>query len=247
VAIINQAMAEKYWPGESPVGKRFNNANQSQTESFEVIGVVNNTSFGGDLLDRYPPAHFYSAWAQQSFRFFSFSLHSVSDPHLLSDDVRRTLASIEPDVAIPSLSTAPEIMAGNYSIISLTRRILLQMAGLGLLLALVGIYGVIANLAAERTREIGVRMALGAQPRDVVWLFLRNGVILSLLGAALGVVLSSILVHVLKSMVAIVPGNEAPWVVVVVTMLLTAVAVVACWLPAWRATKVDPVITLRAE
>jgi ABC-type antimicrobial peptide transport system permease subunit len=121
------------------------------------------------------------------------------------------------------------------------------MAGLGVLLATVGIYGVIANLTVERTREIGIRMALGAQPRDVVWLFLRKGVMLSLSGAALGVLLSFILLHVLKSTVAIVPGNEAPWVVVAVATFLTGVAMVACWLPALRATKVDPVITLRAE
>jgi ABC-type antimicrobial peptide transport system permease subunit len=90
-------------------------------------------------------------------------------------------------------------------------------------------------------------MALGAQARDVVWLFLRNGVILSLLGTALGIVLSFILLRVLRANVAIVPGNEAPWVVVVVAMILAVVAVVACWLPARRATRVDPVITLRAE
>ncbi len=247
VAIINQAMAEEFWPGENPLGKRFNNTDPRHPGWFEVIGVVNNTSFGADFNNRFPPAHFYSAWAQQSFRYFSVSLHSITDPHLLSDGVRRTLASIEPDVGIPFLGTAQEILASNLSSLSLMRRILLQMAGLGLLLATVGIYGVIANLTVERTREIGVRMALGAQPRDVVWLFLRNGVMLSLLGAALGVVLSFILVRVLKSSVAIVPGNEAPWVVVVVAMILTGMAIIACWLPARRATRVDPAITLRAE
>lgn len=126
------------------------------------------------------------------------------------------------------------------------RRILLQMAALGVLLATVGIYGVIANLTIERTREIGIRMALGAQPRDVVWFFLRNGMRLSLSGAVLGVVLSFVLLRVLNSTVAIVPGNEGLGVLVTVAAFLTGVAIVACWLPARRVTKVDPVITLRA-
>ncbi|HTL69177.1 MAG TPA: ABC transporter permease [Lacunisphaera sp.] len=247
VAVINQAMAENFWPGESPLGKRFNNGDPQHPDWFEVIGVVNNTSFGADLTGRFPPAHFYSAWAQYSFRFIWFSLHTVADPHLLSDGVRRALASVDPDVGITNMGTAQEMLTNSLSGLSLMRRVLLQMASLGLLLATVGIYGVIANLTVERTREIGIRMTLGAQSRDVVRLFLRNGVILSLLGAALGVVLSFILVRVLRSTVAIVPGNEAPWVVVVVAMFLTGVAIVACWLPARRATRVDPVVALRTE
>ncbi|HEY4245251.1 MAG TPA: ABC transporter permease [Lacunisphaera sp.] len=247
VAIINEAMAEKYWPGVSPLGKRFSSVDPHNPGSFEVVGVVNNTLFGADIYNRFPPAHFYSAWAQKSFRFFWVSLHSVTDPHSLRDGVRRTLAGIEPDVAIPNLGTVQDALAGSLSSLSLIRRTLSQLAGLGLLLAIVGIYGVIANLTVERTREIGVRMALGAQPRDMVRLFLRNGVMLSLSGAAVGVILSFVLLRILKSTLPIVPGDDAPWVIVAVTTLLTGVAVVACWLPARRATKVDPVLVLRAE
>lgn len=247
VAIINQAMAEKFWPGANPIGKRFSSADPRNPDSFDVVGVVNNASFGADIQDRLPPAHFYSPWAQKSFRYVWVSLHSVTDPRTLRDGVRRTLADIEPDVAMPNLGTAEEAMASNLSGLILMRRTLSQLAGLGLLLATVGIYGVIANLTVERTREIGIRMALGAQPRDMVWLFLRNGVLLSLAGAAVGVILSAILLHILKSTVAIMPGNDTPWMIVTVTTLLTAVTVIACWLPARHATKVDPILVLRAE
>jgi ABC-type antimicrobial peptide transport system permease subunit len=144
------------------------------------------------------------------------------------------------------MTTAQEVMTANLSGFSLVRRTLAQLAGLGLLLSVVGIYGVIANLAMERTQEVGIRMALGAQARDVIWLFLRNGIFLALLGTAIGMLSSFGLMRILNRMVAILPGND-PWVVVGLAALLGGVAIIACWLPARRATKVNPVVALRAE
>jgi ABC-type antimicrobial peptide transport system permease subunit len=156
------------------------------------------------------------------------------------------LAEIEPDIAITQLATAEETMKANLSGFSLVRRTLAQLAGLGLLLSIVGIYGVIANLTTERTQEIGIRMALGAQEGDVVWLFLRNGVFLAAIGTAIGLGLSFGLIHFLGRSISIMPGND-PWMVVGVAAILVTAALVACWLPARRATNVDPVIALRAE
>ena len=109
-----------------------------------------------------------------------------------------------------------------------------------------GIYGVIANLTAERTQEVGVRMALGAQHGDVIWLFLRNGILLAVLGTVIGLGLSFALLQILAKSLALVPGND-PWTVVALAVVLSGTALLACWLPARRATKVDPVVALRAD
>ena len=125
-------------------------------------------------------------------------------------------------------------------------RLLTQMAVFGLLLSALGIYGVIANLTAERTQEIGIRMALGAQTRDVLWLILRNGPRLAALGTAVGLALTFMLLHVLGKAMPEVPGQNV-WVVLCLAALLAAIAALACWLPARRASAVNPIEALRAE
>ncbi len=244
VAIISQAMATKFWPGENPIGKHFGEPNRPGWQ--EVIGVASDATFAPDYAGQFPPYHFYQAWAQQSTRFPTFSIHSLADPRTLGDAVRQAFARIEPDVAITQLVTAEEAMAQELSGFSLMRQTLTTLAGLGLLLSAVGIYGVIANLTAERTQEVGVRMALGAQPGDVVWLFLRNGLSLALLGTGIGLLLSFALMRLLTQSITIVPGND-PWTIAGLAVVLVFVALTACWLPARRATKVDPVIALRAD
>ncbi len=246
VVIINQAMAEKFWPGENPIGHRIRYSGPGKEDGDEIVGIVSNVVYGGDFIGQYPRYHFYQPWAQTSGRFPTFSLHSASNPQALGDAVRKALAGIEPDVAITQLATARETLKANLSGFSVVRRTLAQLAGLGLLLSLVGIYGVIANLTVERTQEVGVRMALGAQERDVVWLFLRNGIFLASLGTVIGAALSFGLLRFLSQRLVIVPGND-PWVVVGLALILASVAVFACWLPARRATKVDPVVALRAD
>jgi putative ABC transport system permease protein len=246
VAIINQAMAEKFWPGESPIGKRIRETDPSHPEWAEVIGVTNNIAAGSNL---YPPSTrfaFYRPFEQRATLGPTFALHSVSDPRTLEDRLRHILAGIEPDVAISYLATAEETMTSNLSTFILVRRMLTAIAVLGLLLSAVGIYGVIANLATERTHEVGIRMALGAEAGDVCWLFLGNGVRLALLGTAIGLLGSFALVRFLNQKVSIVPGND-PRVLVGVATLLVVVALLACWLPARKATKVNPIVALRAE
>lgn len=246
VVIINQAMADKFWPGENPIGKRLGDADPNRPDWYEIVGVVNDIVAGYDYDGQSSRYQFYWPWSQHSSRFVTFSVHSISEPGMLSEKIRQTLAGMEPDIAITDLGTAEETMRNILSSFALVRRSLAQLAVLGLLLSAVGIYGVIANLVAERTQEVGVRMALGAQRSDVIWLFLRNGITLALIGTAIGLLLSCALTRVLMHTVAIVPGND-PWVVVVLAAVLMAVAVLACWLPAWRATKVDPMVVLRAE
>lgn len=122
----------------------------------------------------------------------------------------------------------------------------MQISVVGLLLAVVGIYGVVANLASERTKEIGIRMALGAEPGNILWLFLKDGVQLALIGAGVGLVASYYLLNLLGKMLPMLPGTNLQ-VVVAVAALLVLIAVIASWLPARRSTRVDPIVALGSE
>jgi len=153
---------------------------------------------------------------------------------------------LTPDLALGQLDTIDDVLAADVAYFTFLRTLLEEIAGLGLLLSAVGIYGVVANLAAERTKEVGVRMALGAQPAGLIWLFLKDGAQLAAIGAALGLVASFILMNVLGKLLPVVPGGD-PRVVMGVACLLVVVALFACWLPAWRITRISPTIALRSE
>jgi ABC-type antimicrobial peptide transport system permease subunit len=164
----------------------------------------------------------------------------------MKDGVRKAIGLLAPDVAVSMLLTVKEIADEDVSFFTFLRRLLIQISALGLFLSAVGIYGVVANLASERTKEIGIRMALGAQPAGLVWLFLKNGMLLAAIGAAIGLVASFALLGLLSKMLPFVPGND-PRVIVGVACLLVAVALLACWLPARRTTRISPTMALRTE
>ena len=137
-------------------------------------------------------------------------------------------------------------MADEVSYFTFLRRLLIQISVLGLLLASVGIYGVVANLASERTKEIGIRMALGAQSGSIVWLFLRNGIQLAVVGAAIGLLASLVLLRILGRVLPMLPGDD-PRAVACAAVALVAVALFACWLPARRTSLINPNVALNAE
>jgi putative ABC transport system permease protein len=175
-----------------------------------------------------------------------FSIRTAGEPAALKDSVRKALGLLAPDIALSAFATVKDVVAGTVSYFSFLRRVLIQISATGLLLAVIGIYGVVANLASERTKEIGIRMALGAEPRSIIWLFLKNGMILAVTGAAIGAAASWFLVKLLKQMLPAIPELN-PWVVAAVSVLFVLIAVIASWLPANRATRINPVIALRSE
>jgi len=246
VIVVNQALAKKFWPMENPLGKRIGMNDPANREWYEVVGVVNDVRSPFELGAPGAPFQAYRPLAQNSHRFLSFALHGSTTVQALSDGARQALARLEPDIAMTFSATTEEIMRSQLAVFALVQRLLVEIAILGLLLSAIGIYGVIANLTGERTQEIGVRMALGAQPTDVLWLFLRNGVRLVLMGTTIGLMAAYGLMRVLNSAIAMVPGND-PWVIVAVAGLLALVALAACWLPARRATQVSPLVALRTE
>jgi putative ABC transport system permease protein len=246
VVIVNEAMAAKFWPGQDPIGKRIGSVDAETTDWAEVVGVMKSFRPAADFFPIPDGNQFLQPWAQNTHRFMTFNVRTSTPPGPLKEAVRRVIANLAPDIAPVQLATAVEATDSLMSVFNFVGNLLLEISLMGLLLASVGIYGVVANLAAERTKEIGIRMALGAAPGRLVWLFLKGGMQLALIGTAIGLGAAFALLHILTKMLPVVPGND-PRVVAGVALILISIAVLACWLPAWRASKVSPTVALRAE
>ena len=167
-------------------------------------------------------------------------------PELLVRSMGQTIAALDPNLAVQWLETVDQAIVRAFGSFTMIKTVLIAFAGLGLFLAALGLSGVIARLVAQRTPEIGIRMALGAQRNDVTWLILGSGLRLIAYGAGIGLVGSIGLYFILRSW-SNVPSINLPAVFAVITTILLLVGLFACWLPARRATRVDPMIALRAE
>jgi putative ABC transport system permease protein len=252
VSIVSESLARKLWPKESAIGKRIDQANMFETAGkkaplwTEIVGVVRDFNGGAEFTN---PAmnndRLLRPWAQNPGRMV-FSIRTENAPGPFKEPVRKAIGVLLPDVALDSVSTIEEDIASTVRYFTFVRRILVQIAGLGLVLCAVGIYGVVANLAAERTKEIGIRTALGAQSDDILWMFVRNGIALACTGATIGLVGAFAVVTVLERILPILPGKNF-YVVAGVTGVLVALAILACWLPARRAAKADPMVALRCD
>ena len=248
VAIVDESMARKLWPGESAIGKRIADVQFDDVYWAEVVGVMKDFKGGGEF---YNPSmndlRFVRPWAQDTGNNnIVFTVRTAGPPGPLKESMRKAIGVLLPDLALNYLATIDEDTASTYSYFTFLRRILVQIAALGLLLSGIGIYGVVANLASERTKEIGIRMALGAQPRGILWLFVRNGLVLAFAGAALGLVGAFVLTTTLGRLLPALPGRDM-WTIFSAALGLVAVAVIACWLPAQKATRISPMIALRDE
>ena len=246
VVIVNETMARKCWPGEDPIGKRIGSVDPAKPDWAEVIGVVKDFHHVFEFADGGNGMKMFKPWAQNSHRFVSFHVSASSDPAALMDSVRKAMAAIAPDFALGYLMPGKTMVLDAMSYFTFLRRALVELSALGLTLAAVGIYGVVATMVSERTQEIGIRMALGAQAHSLLWLFLRNGLALSLIGASMGAGAAVVLVRTLTKMLPFLPGYS-PWAIAPVALFLIVVAMVACWFPARRSTRVDPSTALRSE
>jgi ABC-type antimicrobial peptide transport system permease subunit len=187
----------------------------------------------------------YRPFAQEPWSFANLIVRSAN-PAALSDTIRRAVAEIEPDLPITEIGTVREIAGRSQHNLIIIARLLIGFAALGLLLAAIGLYGVISHIVAQRTAEFGIRLALGAQSRDILRLVLSRGLWLTSIGLILGLAgswaLGQFLATFMPRVVSADPLGHAA-----VSILLLVVTFLACWLPARRATKVDPITALRAE
>ena len=245
VVIINETMARTFWPGESAVGKRIGSVGPEKDWK-EIVGVVNDVRFPASLGEPYTRFQSYEPMAQASSSRVIVGLRSSVSASVLAGTIRKIVADLDHDQALFQVRTARDLIDTGLGRMSLLGRLLGAFAALGLVLAAIGVYGVTSYSVVQRTGEIGIRMALGAQRRDVLWLVLNKGFRLSILGALLGLGGAWAVSRLLSAAVPALPSRD-PVTFAGVTAALIAAALLACYLPARRATKVNPMEALRYE
>jgi predicted permease len=244
VIIVNETLARRYWPGESAIGKRIGRPGDNP-RWMEVVGVANDIAFPANLSEPYTRFQAYRPLAQNPFGSI-IMLRTSAAPDAVAGLVRSAAAEIDPTQPVHRITTARQMVDRGLGSISLLGTLLGAFAALGIGLAAIGIYGVTSYSVVQRTGEIGVRIALGAQRKDVLLLVLGKGALLSLIGTALGIGGGYGVSRFLESELPTLPTRD-PLMLAFVALALIGVALVACWLPAHRASRVDPMVALRYE
>jgi putative ABC transport system permease protein len=244
VAIINETMAREFFGGRETIGKRMNAEAYGIKGWLEVVGVVADERFFGWDSDLYPATYF--PYGVSPVKGMAFVVRTKTDPLSVSSAVRQAIWSIDKDLPFTEVQTMEQRLSQSFAGRRFHMILLGVFAGLALVLSLVGIYGVMSYAVAQRTREIGVRMALGAERLHVLRLVLGHGLVLTLIGVGLGLAGAFALTRFLASLLYGV-GATDPVTFAIVPLLLIVVAILACYLPAQRATKVDPLVALRYE
>ena len=242
IAVINEAMARMLWPGQEPLGKRF--AIVTEPDLVQVIGVVGTTVIA--QIGEEPQPIAYLPMRQQYSPFATLVVRTNSNPEPLIGAVRAQIQPIDKNLAFTNGQTVQQILGQGLWAARMGAALLGLFGALALILASIGIYGVLAYSVAQRTSEIGLRMALGAQPRQVLGLVLQQGMLLALIGAAVGVLAALPAARLASGLLYGVSATD-PLTYGGITLLLMGVALLACYLPARRATRIDPLVALRVD
>jgi predicted permease len=243
VAVVNEAFARTYWPDQSPLSKRFKR-NRAGSPWITVVGVIANART--ESLAQAGVPKIYLDLFQTGGKRLAIFLRGHLDPAAIAEQVREQVQSVDPTLPVSGAQTLNETVSASVA----AKRFAMQMVALfaltALMLAGLGIYGVISYLVSERTQEIGIRLALGAERRSILRMVLRQGLGLAIAGAALGIVCALIVARLMAGVLyGVRPTDPATFAGVAV--LLVLVALFACYVPAMRATRVDPMVTLRHE
>ena len=243
VVIISDSMAQRFFPNEDPVGKRLL-LDLAQETPYEIIGVVGDVRHRALALGVYQTMYF--PWLRQ--RETNLVIRAPGPPANLAADVRKALHSVDANLPVPTIRPMEELLDDSVTQRRLNAFLLAAFAALALFLAMIGVYGVMSQAVTQCTHEIGVRLALGAESKDVMLLVLREGMKLALVGMVIGLLGSLALTRLamVKSLLFEVSPAD-PITFTAIAALLTGVMPLACYLPARRATKVDPMIALRCE
>jgi predicted permease len=244
-AVISQSLAQKYWPGEDPIGQAIQFGNMDgDLRLLHVVGVVGDVRDNG--IDSPPlPTIYANALQRRPSSDLSVVVRAQVPPSSLVPAMRQTVRSLNPQLPV-DFRTLDQIFSSSLDQRRFSLVIFAVFGAVALLLAAMGIYGVTAYAVAQRTQEIGIRMALGARMIDVVKLVLRSAMSLAVMGAAIGLAGALALTRLMSALLFGVSATDFPTFALVAVSLI-AVALIACYLPARRATKVDPLVALRYE
>ncbi len=246
VVLINESLAREYFPGEDPIGQRvvFSKAPSPDDMWMTIVGVV------GDVhqtsLDAAPRIQFFTPFAQTPRSAMVLMARTAGDPARLAAPIRQAIAGIDPNLAISSIRTMTDVRAASVRRQQFLMTLFAAFAAVGLVLALVGVYGVIAQVARARRREMGIRLALGASAADIRWQVVSRGLVPVAGGLALGVAGAVVATRAMGALLfAVEPTDPLTFAAVAAGLLATGTA--AAWLPAWRVSRTNPATTLRAE
>jgi putative ABC transport system permease protein len=250
VAIVNEAFAHKYLPHGKALGQWIQPVlpaqiwNNERLTSFEVVGIARNVKSAGRNAESEPT--YYLPATQAPFQAMTILVRTRNDPATLVSALRNAVQTIDPTQPVTNIRTLDQIVSDSIAQPRLNMLLMGLFGGLALILAAVGIYGLLSYVVTERTREIGTRMALGAQVPDVLKLVLRQGMTLALIGEAIGLVGAFALTRVIRGLLfGVAPTDVTTFLAV--AAVLTSVSLLACYFPARRAAKVDPLVALRYE
>jgi putative ABC transport system permease protein len=244
VILINEALAKQHFPNEDPIGKRLDVSMFETSTPTEIIGVVGNVKYES-LVDDVPPA-VYFPHPDLAYSFMTLVIRTEADPAAIAPAVQREIRSLDPNQPVSDVRTMNQVMSETVSRARFNTVLLVLFAGLATLLSAVGIFGVMNYSVALRTREIGLRLAIGAQPRQVLLLILRQGLLLTAIGVVIGLAAAFALTRLLSGLLFGVAAGDAS-TFASISVLLIAVSLVACYLPARRAMRIDPLQALRYE
>jgi predicted permease len=245
VAVINQNMAKKFWPSEDALGRRFS-IKGPKGPFIEVVGIVKDGKYQDVTED--PQPYFYVPFEQNYMSIRTIHVRTSVPPETLGLQLESQIHELAPDVPITQVQTMRESLQGanGFFFFRFGAQITAVMGMLGLILAVVGIYSVVSYAAAQRTQEIGIRVAMGATSRDILKMVLRQGLGVVGIGLGLGLVIALAGTRVMSSFFMGIKPTD-PLTFSVVVLLLTVIALFACWIPARRATRIDPLVALRHE
>jgi putative ABC transport system permease protein len=248
VTIITEEFARQYFPNEDPIGKRIHPGistyDDDDSTMREIVGVVGNVRNRG--LNTPPTPAYYLPQTQVPFSQMVIVVKATGDPHSLISGVTKEVAAMDPDLPLFGVKTMEEYLSASVASPRFNTTLLSIFAAVALVLTMVGLYGVMSYSVAQRTNEIGIRLALGAQPRDVLLMIVKQGSLLIVLGLGIGLLGAYAATRLISSLLFGVTAKD-PITFVVAAVVLALVALLACYIPAWRATKVDPLRALRYE
>ena len=242
MAIIDESTAHKYWPTRDPLGHRVRFGRDPTKPWTTVVGVVKDIKSDGLDIDGVP--HIYVSTYQDPSKQVSVVLRTSLPATLLEPQIRHEIQSIDPGLPVFNVVSMDDILDRSLASRRFSADLVGGFAGLALLLASIGIYGLLAYMVGQRSREIGLRMALGARRADVLKLFLQKGLMLAAVGVMAGVVFSASTASMIASLLYGIRPHD-PAVFLVVPLLLLSVALLASYFPARRATRINPVVALR--